>query len=435
MNYVGCAVGSPIFLCGRHSLDAARQKDERRFHYRDTLPRLASFYPFDLIQPRRSATMIVPNLTGIAKAVAGATFTYNTTDTAAASAPTIVTADYSTIPRRRRRWGDFHITSAFSRASGSPSRSLPAASAHVNDLAERQTCASGLTYYSCANGFKGCCAGNPCNSNTSCSLEGPETSAPSGATSSKTGTASVAATRSTTRISTMASGSNTATNSNTGTAVTTTPTSSYSATATPTVSATPEAQSGDSNIGAIAGGVVGGGVALALVLTLLALLIRHRNKVDARRAGEKPRKSNIAVEAPDGRHYGTQKISAHRRSSSTATLQGGFQYGHPKPSFARSADHFSELEGHSSKAPGLRAEGGPSMILAAILRQPQMLDSTAVGDRPSSKSSVFVEHMSEMEDTVIFQSTIPSSPAATTIASDNGLARVRSSSWGFDHIH
>lgn len=40
------------------------------------------------------------------------------------------------------------------------------------------------------------------------------------------------------------------------------------------------------------------------------------------------------------------------------------------------------------------------MLPAAVLRPPQMLDSTPLGDKSSSKSSIFLEHMSEMEDTV-----------------------------------
>lgn len=69
----------------------------------------------------------------------------------------------------------------------------------------------------------------------------------------------------------------------------------------------------------------------------------------------------------------------------------------------KSADYFSELEGHTSTPPGLRAEGGRARIPAAVLRPPQMLDSRSVGgvqEAAASRSSVFLEHMSEMEDTV-----------------------------------
>lgn len=41
------------------------------------------------------------------------------------------------------------------------------------------------------------------------------------------------------------------------------------------------------------------------------------------------------------------------------------------------------------------------MIPAAVLRPPQMLDSRTVGSQAAgSRSSMFFEHMSEMEDTV-----------------------------------
>lgn len=54
--------------------------------------------------------------------------------------------------------------------------------------------------------------------------------------------------------------------------------------------------------------------------------------------------------------------------------------------------------------PGQRAEGGLGMIPAGVLRPPQMLDSTPLA-RPGSpssttRSSMFREHLSEMEDTV-----------------------------------
>lgn len=97
---------------------------------------------------------------------------------------------------------------------------------------------------------------------------------------------------------------------------------------------------------------------------------------------------------------GREVFSATKTEIGSDEVCVGLPYGHPNPSFTKSADHFSELEGHSSKAPGMRAEGGPSMIPAAVLRPPQMLDSTPVGDKSGSKSSIFAEHMSEMEDTV-----------------------------------
>lgn len=290
--------------------------------------------------------MIVPNLTGIAKAVAGVKFAHNTSETTAASTASIRKANYTAIPRRRRGWGDFDISSAFFKASGSPGRSVAAPSGHVNEIAERQTCASGLTYYSCASGFRGCCAGNPCNSNTSCSLEGPESSASPSATGTRTGTgtrtatstgtrtatgtASGTASRSGTRTSTRASGTNSATQSNTGTAASTMPANS-STTTTPTISALPDTQSGGSNVGAIAGGAVGGVAALVFILALLAFLVRrHRKMVDSRREAEKLKNSIRPAAAPDGRHYGTHEINGHHRSGSTAndayTLQGGSYY-------------------------------------------------------------------------------------------------------------
>ena len=151
----------------------------------------------------------------------------------------------------------------------------------------------------------------------------------------------------------------------------------------------------------------------------------------------------------------TTLLSTRGREVSFATKTGtgsdevcvGFPYDNPNPTFTKSADHFSELEGHSSKAPGMRAEGRPSMIPAAVLRPPQMLDSTPVGDKSGSKSS-FVEHMSEMEDTVSVLydcsdegdadadvvSTIASYCRYATVSFNNGLACARSSSWSVNHF-
>lgn len=100
----------------------------------------------------------------------------------------------------------------------------------------------------------------------------------------------------------------------------------------------------------------------------------------------------------------------------------------PPSSSAATAD-FSELEGHSSMAPGARAERGRGAIPAAVLRPPQMLDGTPVTatmpKRPSSlgstsRSSAFKEHISEMEDTVrLFSARLATSSPAKIFYSLN----------------
>ncbi|KAK4507728.1 hypothetical protein PRZ48_001463 [Zasmidium cellare] len=484
--------------------------------------------------------MIVPDLSRTLKPSREDIAPDPTPQPTATGTPKLVPVNASEIPRRRRRTDKISV---FSRVFGTPERSTPFTTAANQGLVGRQSCASGLTYYSCANGFTGCCQGNPCTQTAQCSVEDPITSTggsttqsrTSTAQSSRTGTATAnnsgtrtATSNTSTRTGTSTAGITTANGTPSGTATTTggtTTLSSANATPAPTCPGAPSnytddlgiayevkcnidnggaynqtikvndggyaqccsacsrssdcvgftffgdngnstdagncyvrssmhasedfsAQSyvvalykvdpsavatsspspsssaaadsnnssGKSNTGAIAGGVVGGVAALGLLLFLAAFLIRrHRKKVDARHAAEK-NAPTLPTSNPESDRYRDVVGGHHHRSGSTANdiyaPQGG-SYHAPIHTHTRqrsiyrddgrnwtmnkSADHFSELEGHSSTPPGLRAEGGRgTRIPAGVLRPPQMLDSKAVG---GSRESVFLEHVSEMEDT------------------------------------
>ncbi|CAK1356047.1 hypothetical protein CB0940_00297 [Cercospora beticola] len=182
-----------------------------------------------------------------------------------------------------------------------------------------------------------------------------------------------------------------------------------------------DSSSGGTNIGAIAGGVVGGIAGLALLLLLIAFLTRrYRRKVDERREKRKVGRPMLSPQDTyDGFHHNpnvtTVTAGLHQRSGSTANdvymSAGGFQ----RPSeIQKSADPFGNVPGdhpygaHASRYqayhPGSRAENDGAVLRAGALRYPQMLDGTPVASKSSleksgSRSSVFVEHMIEMEDT------------------------------------
>ncbi|PPJ56205.1 hypothetical protein CBER1_09392 [Cercospora berteroae] len=181
-----------------------------------------------------------------------------------------------------------------------------------------------------------------------------------------------------------------------------------------------DSSSGGTNIGAIAGGVVGGIAGLALLLLLIAFLTRrYRRKVDERREKRKVGRPMLSPQDTyDGFHHNphvtTVTAGLHQRSGSTANdvymSAGGFQ----RPSeIQKSADPFGNVPGdhpysaHASRYqayPGTRVENDGAVLRAGALRYPQMLDGTPVAsksslDKSGSRSSVFVEHMIEMEDT------------------------------------
>lgn len=91
----------------------------------------------------------------------------------------------------------------------------------------------------------------------------------------------------------------------------------------------------------------------------------------------------------------------------------------------KTANHLLELEGHTSASPGMRAERAGRIPAAVLPKPPQMLDSTPVkciGAHASpSRSSVFLEHMSEMDDTV---SDIHSLIPGTLLTQSRSLANI-----------
>ncbi|KAF2209728.1 hypothetical protein CERZMDRAFT_86697 [Cercospora zeae-maydis SCOH1-5] len=178
-------------------------------------------------------------------------------------------------------------------------------------------------------------------------------------------------------------------------------------------------RSGGTNIGAIAGGVVGGIAGLALLLLLIAFLTRrYRRKVDERREKRKVSRPMLSPQDTyDAFHHNPNVptvMAGHHRSGSTSNdiymAAGGFQ----RPSeMQKSADPFGNSAGdhpygaHSRRYqayPRTRAEADGAVLQGGAVRYPQMLDGTPVGSKSSlekkaSRSSMFVEHMIEMEDT------------------------------------
>lgn len=147
----------------------------------------------------------------------------------ATGTPQLIEVNASELGRRRRR---FDKSSLFFESSSIPGRTSPITTIAKQALVERQSCASGLVYYSCANGFTGCCQGNPCTQTAQCSVEDPTTStgADSSTTQSRTSTAQSSRTGT-------ATANSSGTRAATGTAATGTGTNSASittATGTPT---------------------------------------------------------------------------------------------------------------------------------------------------------------------------------------------------------
>ncbi|KXT13775.1 hypothetical protein AC579_6594 [Pseudocercospora musae] len=173
-----------------------------------------------------------------------------------------------------------------------------------------------------------------------------------------------------------------------------------------------EASSGSkkSNAGPIAGGVVGGVAILALLLVVIAFFARRkRRQIEHRRA-----KESIAPVASQERYYDDFRKTGdgHHRSGSTANDIHSSKGDSEASIVTRTRNGSdSELEaehiaGPTGKpavhSPGVRAEG--LGLPAAVLRPPQLLDSTPVSYRSSSpknasRTSIFRENISEMEDT------------------------------------
>lgn len=99
--------------------------------------------------------MIVPELTGL----------QNTTELLNSSESAIVSnqADLAEVTKTLRKFGK---AGALLQASTGVPRTVPAKKESIHGLQDRQSCSSGSAYYSCANGFKGCCSVDPCGKYT-----------------------------------------------------------------------------------------------------------------------------------------------------------------------------------------------------------------------------------------------------------------------------
>lgn len=300
--------------------------------------------------------MIVPDLKGVSQALQSF---FNTTSGdfgATSQAPLTSTplTSLETIRSDGRRRGSFGrgdvILQAASRAAAAASAQDVKNTAFASDAVEkRQTCPNGYTFYSCDNGFSGCCDDNPCIRNAQCQSIATSTfNALSGTTATTTPfqfvsetsrSGSTTTTQATSRTGIPGNANTTSMESQTGSSTSTaaTPATSAAATGSATSTAAPSNRPGGTNVGAIAGGVVGGIAAIALILALLALFFRRqRRKVDERHRKEAmtPGRPILPKDEYFDGFYATGDASAlnrnHHRSGSTANdvylPQGGSYY-------------------------------------------------------------------------------------------------------------
>lgn len=129
-----------------------------------------------------ASKMFVPELSGLSDA------TEILTPSAESSQPAAHTADLLEVTKSLRRFGR---ESARLLASTGIPRSHPAVEEPNRELQNRQSCASGTTFYSCANGFRGCCFVNPCNPSGGC----PDAKTTSRASAAQTKTSEASATK------------------------------------------------------------------------------------------------------------------------------------------------------------------------------------------------------------------------------------------------
>ncbi|TKX25549.1 hypothetical protein C1H76_2199 [Elsinoe australis] len=203
----------------------------------------------------------------------------------------------------------------------------------------RQDCPAGFNFYSCGNGFRGCCSVEPCNPNSTCpddkkpansqtttrSSAPPTTSSnrPSPSTlrttltqtSTGRSTSSDTSTYSTSTSTTASSTASTSSTSATSTTNTATPIST-SGPQTETQAPTPSDGNSGPNKGLIAGSTIGGVVVLLLLIALMCLLlIRRRKKANQMHQATLERRESMRPMESDDKHgtfapFGGQPIGA-----------------------------------------------------------------------------------------------------------------------------
>ena len=110
-------------------------------------------------------SMYVPELTGLSNAteILTGTSSESTPSESAGAVPT--STDLNEITRTLRQLGRENRRL---RASTGLPRSSLSQKEEVHGLQDRQSCPSGKAFYSCANGFRGCCSVDPCNPGSTC---------------------------------------------------------------------------------------------------------------------------------------------------------------------------------------------------------------------------------------------------------------------------
>ncbi|RMY38205.1 hypothetical protein D0866_02759 [Hortaea werneckii] len=113
-----------------------------------------------VVEKMISLNMYVPELTGLSNATEILT---GISSESAVAVPT--STDLNEITRTLRQLGRENRRL---RASTGLPRSILADKEEVHGLQDRQSCPSGKAFYSCANGFRGCCSVEPCNPGSTC---------------------------------------------------------------------------------------------------------------------------------------------------------------------------------------------------------------------------------------------------------------------------
>ncbi|KAF2152966.1 hypothetical protein K461DRAFT_277730 [Myriangium duriaei CBS 260.36] len=176
----------------------------------------------------------------------------------------------------------------------------------MDSLQLRQDCAAPFVFYSCSNGFRGCCSSNPCNPAKGC----PAADTPDGKpTIISSGTMTSTAAPSSKTTNSPSSTTSTSSTSSSSSSISLTPdptitpdpsssaTSSTAPSATQSLPATlpKDADSGPS-AGVIAGSVVGGLIGLLALIALALFFLRRRRTRNRQRSTLTRRDSMKAVE-------------------------------------------------------------------------------------------------------------------------------------------
>ncbi|KAK5131750.1 hypothetical protein LTR08_000581 [Meristemomyces frigidus] len=161
---------------------------------------------YDIWLHPASKKMIVPDLTGLSSATA----LLSTLESSPTTTPS--STNLAEITKSLRKFG--RVSALLQASTGVPRTPQVANNRTLKGLQDRQSCSSGTVFYSCANGFTGCCSVDPCNPGGGCpDVTTSSTHAVSSATSTHSGTATTHSTTASSKTLTSTAGGTSTTTS------------------------------------------------------------------------------------------------------------------------------------------------------------------------------------------------------------------------------